>query len=401
MALSIYTRGKNEAGRWRYTRIKEGRGKKTGEFVAPFFVRPMVAGKQIWKPLVAENFTDARMEADKMVAGLEARAQGSTVAEFRDDGDRLPLAKAVHDFIVEAARKKKPKTLIGYKLNLKQFLESAKSLYFLDEVTKHTIRQFRDYLLEKGYEPRTLHNRVMTVLSMLKEHKIQTGFSLANDLPTFEEEPPVAFTDEDLKKLFASMDAEDMARYKFILGTAAREQEAQYASWTDIDFERKEFHIRPKQDVGFTPKNHEKRTVPMPDSLVNLLKERKKNAPHSRWLFVNRNEKPDGHLLKKLKRLALHAGLNCGECTTTMNKGRYDRKPPVEVTCKTDPICKPIFLHRLRKTCATRWEAAGIPVSKIQLYLGHESLDTTQRYLGGTDSSKFRSNINQAFSGSD
>jgi integrase len=401
MALSIYTRGKNQAGSWRYTRIKEGRGKKTGEYAAPFFIRPMVAGKQIWKPLVADNFLDARMEADKMVAGLEAKAQGLTVAEFRNDGDRLPLAKAVHDFIVEAASKKKPKTLIGYNLNLKQFLESAKSIYYLDEVTKQTLRQFRDYLLNKGYEARTLHNRVMTVLSLLKEHKIQTGFSLGNDLPTFEEEPPVAFTDEDLRKLFATMDAEDTVRYKFILGTAAREQEAQYATWTDIDFERKEFHIRPKQDVGFTPKNHEKRTVPMPDSLVRLLKERKKNAPHSRWLFVNRNGSPDGHLLKKLKRLALHAGMNCGECTTTMNKGRYDRKRPVEVTCKTDPICRHIFLHRLRKTCATRWEAAGVPVRTIQIYLGHKSLETTMRYLGVTDSSKLRSSINQAFSGSD
>jgi hypothetical protein len=38
----------------------------------------------------------------------EAQAQGLTVAEFRGDGDRLPLAKAIHDFIVEAASKKKP-----------------------------------------------------------------------------------------------------------------------------------------------------------------------------------------------------------------------------------------------------------------------------------------------------
>jgi hypothetical protein len=70
MALSIYTRGKNEAGHWRYTRIKEGRGKKFGEFAGPFFIRPMVGGKQIWKPLVGQNFLDARREADKMVAGL-------------------------------------------------------------------------------------------------------------------------------------------------------------------------------------------------------------------------------------------------------------------------------------------------------------------------------------------
>jgi hypothetical protein len=113
---------KNEAGRWRYARIKEGRGKKTAEFVAPFFISPMVEGTQIWKPLVAENFSDARMEADRMVVGLEARAKGLTVAESRDDGDRLPLVKAVHDFILEAASKEKPKTQIGYKLNLKQFL---------------------------------------------------------------------------------------------------------------------------------------------------------------------------------------------------------------------------------------------------------------------------------------
>src|SRR4029077_14605561 len=76
MPLSIYTRGKNEAGRWRYTRVKEGRGKKTGEFVAPFFIRPMVEGKQIWKPLVAENFADARTEAERLVVGFEAQAKG-------------------------------------------------------------------------------------------------------------------------------------------------------------------------------------------------------------------------------------------------------------------------------------------------------------------------------------
>jgi len=79
-----------------------------------------------------------------------------------------------------------------------------------------------------------------------------------------------------------------------------------------------------------------------------------------------------------------------------MNKGRYDRKRPVEVTCKTDPICKHIFLHRLRKTCATRWEAAGVPVRTIQAWLGHKNLETTQRYLGVTDSSKLRDKINNA-----
>lgn len=85
-----------------------------------------------------------------------------------------------------------------------------------------TIRHFRDWLHNKGYDPRTQHNRVLTVLSLLKENKIQTGFSLMRDLPTYEEDPPVPFSEQDLKKLFAVMDDEDTARYKFFLGTGHR-----------------------------------------------------------------------------------------------------------------------------------------------------------------------------------
>jgi integrase/recombinase XerD len=395
--LSLYKRIKT-GERWKYERILEGRGHRTSDLAGPFYARPFHNGQQFWKTLSAETFAEARDEAGHLNSAFAAQAKGLTVAEFEKatNADRIPLKKAVQEFLEEAEKKKRPKTVVGYKLNLNQFLDSAKSLKFLDQVTKQTLREFRDYLSAQGYEPRTLHNRVMTVLSLLKEHRIHTGFSLTNDLPTFEEDPPVPFAEEELKKLFTAMTDEDRVRYKFFLGTACREQEVQFATLTDVDFERMEFHVRQKPDVGFTPKNHEKRTVPMPASLVALLKQRKKNTPHGRWIFVNRDGAPDGHFLKKLKRIALEAGLNCGECTTTINKGRYNHKRPVEVTCKTDPVCRHFFLHRLRKTCASRWEAAGIPVRTIQAWLGHKDLSTTQRYLGVTDSSKLRSKIDAA-----
>jgi integrase len=57
----------------------------------------------------------------------------------------------------------------------------------------------------------------------------------------------------------------------------------QYTTWQDIDFEKQELHIRAKLDVGFTPKNHEKRSVPIPGSLVKLLKERKKTGTGTRF----------------------------------------------------------------------------------------------------------------------
>jgi len=37
--------------------------------------------------------------------------------------------------------------------------------------------------------------------------------------------------------------------------------------------------------------------------------------------------------------------------------------------------------HRFRDTAATRWLRAGIDVRTVQTWLGHESLDTTQKYL--------------------
>jgi hypothetical protein len=59
----------------------------------------------------------------------------------------------------------------------------------------------------------------MTAVSRLKEHRIQTDFSLTNDLPTFEEDPPVPFAEEELEKFFWLMTEKDRVRYKFFLGT--------------------------------------------------------------------------------------------------------------------------------------------------------------------------------------
>ena len=38
-------------------------------------------------------------------------------------------------------------------------------------------------------------------------------------------------------------------------------------------------------------------------------------------------------------------------------------------------------MHRFRDTTATLWLRAGIDVRTVQVWLGHESLATTQKYL--------------------
>jgi integrase/recombinase XerD len=380
----VYLRRKEPGKGWRYKAIPTGGGRRpVFEPGAKFHVRYADAsGKFVWS-----HAYGTLEEAQKEAAGLElneqAVAQGLTLEEYKNraNSNRSTIKKAVETFLAEAAKTKKEKSHAAYKQHLAQFQQILK-VRFMDEITKTTLCEFRDSLATKGYEARTQHNRLMTVLSFLKKNKIKTDFSLKDDLPEYEEEPAVPYEPVELNQLFTKMTAEEIIRYKFFLGTAARDKEVTFAAWQDIDFARGIYHIRRKLDVGFTPKKHESRDVKMPTELVETLKERKKKAPHPRWIFVNEEGRPDNHFLRKFKRIALRAGLNCGHCTAPWAGGRYHTKRTDEVSCKTHPVCQHHYLHRLRKTCASNWEASGIPVRTIQYMLGHKSLETTQKYLG-------------------
>lgn len=382
----VYVRRKEPGRGWRYKAVPKSAGRRpTLESGAKFHVRYADAsGKFVWSQAY-DSFEEAQREAAGLELNAQAVAMGLTLEEFKDrqNANRLPFKKAIEHFLLEARKTKKRKTVVGYELNLQQFEESlGGKVRFLDEVGKSQLQGFRDYLAGKGYEARTLHNRLMTVLSLLKANRIKTDFSLSGDLPEFEEEPAVPYEPVELRKLFAAMKPEEVIRYKFFLGTACRDKEVTYASWQDIDFARGIYHIRRKADVCFTPKKHESRDVKLPTDLVQALKERKKSAPHPRWVFVNEEGRPDNHFLRKFKRIALRAKVNCGHCTAPWTAGRYHTTRKIEVTCETHPVCQHHYLHRLRKTCASNWEANGVPVRTIQYMLGHKSLETTQKYLG-------------------
>ncbi|MGD0906923.1 MAG: tyrosine-type recombinase/integrase [Candidatus Acidiferrales bacterium] len=394
---SLYIRQKLSSGRWRYRRIKEGRGLKTGDIPAPFFIRPFVNGKQIWKKLAAETLREAKEEAGHLAIALDAQSKGLTVEEAEGiaSSNRVPIRTAV-DTYLEHKSSKSPKTVAAYRLILNEFIRSLNGkARFLDEITEDVLRNYKRFMGSEGYAGKTIDTRLNVVFFLLKKNSIKARIP-RDEMPVIEDETAVPYTEEELEKLFAAMDAEETVRYKFFLGTGCREREVSFASWQDINWGKGEYHIRRKDDVGFTPKSHESRTVPMPKSLVTLLKNRHSKAPHDRWIFVNRDGRPDGHFLRKLKRIAKRAGLNCGQCKTKITVGRYEKKQ-VEVSCKDQPVCSHFYLHRFRKTCATRWVEAGIPIRTVQAWLGHKNLQTTMIYLGVTDSTKLRGQIDAAF----
>jgi integrase/recombinase XerD len=399
--LSIYTKAKNGAGKWRSQKVIEGRGIRTGILKGPFFLRPVVRGKQTEHRLHALTFADARDEANHYEEALIAESKGLTVAELdtMENAHRIPI-RSVVDTYLELKKNKAKKTRMQYRLALNEFIEALteKRIRFLDAITVDVLRHYMNFLIQRGHAAKTVDTRVNIVYFMLKKNGVEVRIP-KDELPAVETEDAVPYTQNELTKLFGKMNPEEAIRYRFFLGTACRSQEVTFAAWQDIDFSKKTYHVRRKDDVGFTPKSHESRTVPIPAPLVVMLEARRKRMPKSRWIFGGEEGAPGNHFLRKLKAIALRAGLNCGECKTTITKGEGDSRRLVEVSCKDHPVCEHFYLHRFRKTCATRWTEAGIPVRTIQKWLGHKSLETTMNYLGVTDSDALRSQIDEAYAG--
>jgi integrase len=398
--MAIYTRQKNSAGQWRYQRVNTGKGRNRADLQPPFYFRHALGGKRVWTELEATVLSEAKAEVDAIETALEAQAKGLTVAELAEsDVGRLPLKRAIEKFL-DLKRGKAPRTVAQYALVLNQLLEVVKGrVRFVDQVTDEVLDSYKRFLEKDGFAARTIRNRLLIVCFLLKKNGIANSTKLV-DMPTIDEEIPEPYSKEQLDALFSYMDKkglnEDKQRYKFFLGSSLREREVMFAEWDDIDFEKGTIRVHAKKDVGFTVKNHEARVVPLPTDLVETLKVRYEKRAHDRWIFVSEGGKAEGHFLRKLKTLALRAGLNCGRCRTTVVRGSYDHKRRAEVTCKTDNVCDQWKLHRFRKTRATRWMENGIPIRNIQTWLGHRSLETTMVYLGLTDLGELRSKIDAA-----
>jgi integrase len=421
MALAIYQRLKVE-GNWRYKPVATGRGKRTGGLSGPFYIRPTIRAngvrKQPWLALDASDFDAAMHEAETRSSAFEAKAKGLTVAEANaGNADRLTLRNSVDHFLQEKADAGcTPGTLQGYTQKLEEFLQLIPpQIRFIDQMvetetrkgfpkrTSSTLKEYMRQLQANGASARTVFNKMEVVIFMLKEAGVPNPSKLIT-VPPYEDEEAVPYTKADLQKLFNVMDDDEKFLFTFFLDTACRKGEVAHATLLDI-YDGK-YHVRAKtykdsdgRDRKYTVKTHEDRRVPLTRELQSMIEERRKKAT-GKWLFPNKNGNPenDNGFIRQLKRAAKRAGLICGQCQSELKKtDRYGKNPHVEtVWCADDClVCEQHYLHRFRKTRATFWHEQSVPMRTIQKWLGHKSLETTERYLGTKDSAELQHQINK------
>jgi integrase len=392
---AIYQRPKvalpNGRTAYRYKAIQTGRGIRTGDLTGPFYILRF----KNWVKLDAEKFAAAEQEAALKFAALDAADKGLTVeeAENIDFRSRVTVKTAIAQYL-DLKKSKARKTVTAYRTALNQFADVLADLNvrFLDGITVDVLRHYKTELEKRDYSTKTIDTRVNYACQLLKKFGVKARIP-SDEMPEVEVETPEEFSDETVKVLLSASTDEERVAFRFFLGSGCREQEVTFAAWSDLDLHKGTYVVRKKSDVGFFPKTHESRTVKLPSSLIAELKARQKSTDGVRWVFPSKHGKPEGHFLRKLKKVALSAGLNCGHCRVTLKLNGKAK----EVTCKTHPVCEKFYLHRLRKTCATRWSNNGVSVRTIQAWLGHKSLETTQLYLGVQNSDKMQPNVDRAF----
>jgi integrase len=290
----------------------------------------------------------------------------------------------------------RPRTLRAYKQAIQLFMESVKPKICINEIDGDDLKRFKVFLRKqktsvgKSIDGRTVYNHFNNIVSFLNEYG-KSNLIKQSDWPTYEDKKPVAYDEAVMAKILRYADEDEADVIEFFLGDGFRNGEGTHIEWHDFDYNNREVHTYSKIELfGWRVKDSEERIVGIPDRLAERLKKRHERHPDDGLIFPNSRGKPDKHLLRIIKRVALRAGLNCGRCFGTYNRKR--------VCCRTHPVCGKWKIHPLRKTWATYQHREGVDVRTIQHDLGHSSLETTLRYLAAEDrrSERRRAQINAA-----
>ncbi|MCX6640615.1 MAG: site-specific integrase [bacterium] len=216
----------------------------------------------------------------------------------------------------------------------------------LISITKESARKYKGYKLEN----------VKPVSASIELRSIRAAFNWALEKPgtkylysnPFKQKgliptvpgrtiPPI-FSPEEKARFLESIEDENHKRlFKFFLLTGCRRAEAVNLKWADIDFEQKQLTFR-------RTKTKRDRAIPINLELMQILiaLDRTQAKPFSfgsDWI---------SHLFE-----------------------RYLRRAKID---------RPMSLHGLRHTCASDMVRAGVHLTKIQKFLGHTSVKTTEIY---------------------
>lgn len=293
----------------------------------------------------------------------------------------MKYQEARNDFInwLEFIKNKSRKTseqYLRHLLKLEDYLISIKKEDLeVENLSLKIVNDFRVYLHKNSKKPisvKTANAYMITIRAFLKYLEKQEISSLSPtkvDLIKDEERKIEFLTDNELEKLFESVnsddikDIRDLAIMKMIYSTGLRISELVWLNKNDIDLEKKEFSIRWKW--------RKIRIVFLTDDAVNHIKNYlSKRQDNFKPLFIRHNFNKENIKILDDEKVRLTRNW-----VTDMISKRALKAW----------ITKKVSAHTLRHSFATTLLWAWADLRSIQELLGHSNISTTQIYTHVTN----------------
>jgi integrase len=367
---SIYSRQKNEQGKWRYVRVKTGPGRRPADLDGPFYLRVTTDGREQWVS-VGDTLEDAKQEAGKHKAMLEAEASGLVVEN--EAANRLRTR--IEAYNAETKANKARKTGLAYANTLRYFTESCHKTY-VEDITREDMLAFKTHLRHEKLSDGSIYNNFLNTMVFLKWCGVKVGVK-KYDWPPQPEREPEEYSEDELTALLNAADAEadpqalksprhersqpdERLVINSFLCSALRAGELSHLTYGNIDFQHSVWTVVPKtlrlqENVNrWKPKTKtSQRDVPVPAWLTEKIYKRMMDGDHQKsdLIFPSRDGKPDRKLLNVVKRVAKRA----------------------KVTGRVDD-------HKFRSTAITRWLRNGNTVPDVMAWVGHVKPETILRY---------------------
>jgi integrase/recombinase XerD len=373
-SVNVFKKFKNAAGKWQIAPVeinKNGKIKADPNPTVIYYIEWREGGKRR-RQVAGRTPVEAQNQQERQAHLLEGAALGFEAPTTVDGilGPRRPLRPTIAKYLSDIEINCRQATCDLYRRALELFQEACPELRFLEDITRDEMLRFHKHLRSLKLSDASCFNYFKYVIGFLNAQgrkKVVT----TRDWPRVVETVPDTYSEEELARFFAACKPKEKLMFEFLLGTGFRKQEFVYLDWDDVKLADGVVRVTAKPELGFRPKTYEEREVPIPQSLVQGLREWAAHRNGSPFVFANRNGRhyKSSQLLKMGKRIAKRAGLDAQD----------------------------FWLHKFRATFATMQLQAGVDLRTMQGFLGHKDIKTTMRYLKPARHKDVRQKIENTF----
>lgn len=253
----------------------------------------------------------------------------------------------------------------------------------LTALTKPVVQDFRLELLKS--KSRAMASKILRTLSAILNNAMQIGAISQNVVASVkvgkvkrDAKEIVIPTRVELKAMIAAATDTERPLILAAITTGLRSSELRGLRWQDIDLAAGTVTVRQRADqigqIGPPKSEAGRRTIPIPPELVSELKRWKLRCSHSRLdlAFPSKRGTPLRHnnMLRRLYfPLQIRAGLAVPHLDGKREYRRDENGQPI-LTGKYQ-------FHSLRHAAASGWIAQRIDLKRLQVWIGHGSIQLT------------------------